>query len=140
MVKIIRKPAKNVDFNLSKFGKSELYKKEETIEEKEREIKQKFLEIKNSEKLIRKIQSRMEMRAENIIQREKILKEKKTELQKMVSLWADFNKINLNNLTRDEFMRIVHSQKGFISDLLEHYINSIKNEKQYIRRIKELDK
>ena len=137
MVKIIRKPAKNVNFGLPKAERSDFFMEKENTEKKENEIKKKFLEIKSSEKLIRKMQSKAE--TENILQKEKNLKEKNTELRNMVSLWADLNKINFNDMPREEIIKIINSQKGFITDLFEHYIWEIKNEKQYIQKIKELE-
>jgi len=138
MIKIIRRPARNVNFDSPKIEKSESYREEKANEKKEKEIKNKFSEIKNSEKVIRHIQSKIEMQTENIPQREKALKQKKEELEKMASLWANISKINLDNLTREEFMKVINSQKGFIKHLLEHYMISMKNEKQDIQKIKQL--
>lgn len=36
--------------------------------------------------------------------------------------------------------KIVNSQKGFIRDLLEHYISSAKKEKEYLEKINKLEK
>lgn len=121
MVKINRRPGRRVNFGS---------KIEKPVLKEEEEIKEKFLEIKQVEKKLIEIQSK------NSQEREERIGQKEIELKKILDLWDDLDRIDLNTLEKKNLIKIINSQKNFIQDFLEHYINSTKNEKKYIQKIK----
>lgn len=131
MVRLIRRPGKKVDFREDVIGGA--------MDKKENEIKKKFSEIKKTGETIRRIQSGSDIQTEGVLENERKISQKQVELQRMASLWEDLNNIDLSDLGREEIMKILNSQKSFIKDLLENYINSTKKEKQYIWRLKRFE-
>jgi hypothetical protein len=125
MVKINRRPGRRVNFD-SKIIEKPVLKEEE-------EIKEKFLEIKQVEKKLIEIQSK------NNHEREERITQKEIELKKILDLWDDLNRIDLNILEKNNLIKIINSQKNFIQDFLKHYINSTKNEKNIYKKSKELN-
>jgi len=123
MVKINRRPGRRVNFDS---------KIEKPVLKEEEEIKEKFLEIKQVEKKLIEIQSK------NNQEREERITQKEIELKKILDLWDDLNRIDLNILEKKNLIKIINSQKNFIQDFLEHYINSTKNEKKYIQKIQRI--
>ena len=126
MVKVVRKIGKKIDFDSVK-------SKSLVIDEERSEIRETFSEIKKSEEALSKIQK---IQAKGILGKEKRINQKQVELKRMINLWKDLNKINLEELRKSEIISVVNSQKKFIKDLLRHYIISIKEEKEYIQKIK----
>lgn len=140
MINIRRQQGKKIDFDDVNIRKPMLDRKERDIGRKEDLIKRKFSELKNVEETIVKIQSEIESKTQTINQKEKSLIEKEQQILKMAELWKNLNEINLNSLNEEEVKKIVNSQKGFIRDLLEHYTDSTKKEKEYVNKIEELEK
>ena len=126
MVKVVRKIGKKIDFDSVK-------SKSLVIDEERSEIRETFSEIKKSEEALSKIQK---IQAKGILGKEKRINQKQVELKRMINLWKDLNKINLEELRKSEIISVVNSQKKFIKDLLKHHIISIKEEKEYIQKIK----
>lgn len=140
MIETIRQPAIKVSFSSSEMKAPMLDKKEKMISMREEEIKERFSELKNVEETIRDIQGEIQNKTQTIAQKEGALIEKEQQIVKMAELWKNLNEINLNSLNEEEVKKIVNSQKGFIRDLLEHYVGSSKKEKEYTGRIEELEK
>ena len=133
MVKIIRIPARKVNFNDEKIKKPMLDRKEKEINLKEKQIKKKFSDLKKAEEIVNQIQNQINTQTTDI-------QNKEQELIKMANLWGELNNLNLSSLNQQEVNKIANSQKGFIADLLKHYLDSTRNEKEYLRKIEKLEK
>jgi len=114
MVKTIRKIGRRVNFNSETKG---------VVLKGEDEIRKVFSEIKIMLNRIKKIQSKLKSSKIKIKERKNLIKEKRERAKKMVNLWNSLTGIDANNLKKEEFVKIINSQKNFINDLLGDYSN-----------------
>ncbi len=112
MIKIVRKPGRKVDFDS---------KKEPVVLKGKSAIKKEFSEIKRLVTKIKKINSRLKNKKIKVIEKEKLIDEKKENTREMIELWNNLRRADLNVLGKGESIKIINSQKNFIDDLLEHY-------------------
>ena len=112
MIKIIRKPGRRVDFDS---------KTEQVVLKGKDEIREGFSEIKKLVNRIKKIDSRLKNKRIKVIEKEKLIDEKKETTRKIIDLWNGLRKADLNELKKSESIKIINSQKNFIDDLLEYY-------------------
>ena len=112
MIKIIRKPGRKVDFNS---------KTEQVVLKGKDGIRKGFSEIKKVVNRIKKIDSRLKNKKIKVIEKEKLVDEKKENTRKMIDLWNNLRRADLNELRKGESIKIINSQKKFIDDLLKYH-------------------
>lgn len=112
MVKVIRRSGRRVDLDS---------KTEQIIFRGNDEIKEGFSEIRTIVCEIKNIRSKLRYSKLKDAERKELVKEKKENIKKMVSLWNSLSRIDLSELRKEESIKIVNSQKKFIDDLLEYY-------------------
>ena len=112
MVKVIRRVGRRVDFNSEVSG---------VVLKSGNEIKKEFSEIKKVVNRIKKIDLKLKNKKIRVIEKEELIDEKKENEKKMINLWNDLRRADLNGLKKEESTKIINSQKNFIDDLLEYY-------------------
>ena len=142
-MKVIRTPARKVDFENQRIiePRREVvlrdvakFKSFDTSEE----IDEKIKELEQTTELVGKIQDEIEKRTNGLEEKERLLEEKEKELEKMAVLWTSLNDLNLKELNKEELKKIVSEQKGFVSDLLESYIDSSEKEGKLMEEVSKL--
>jgi hypothetical protein len=126
MIKVVRNPARKIEF-----------KNQELVEPPKPTPKTKPVAKYNQpkeENQNKEIHEEIESITKMLEKKEQQLSQKEQELEKMAVLWANLNDIDLKTINQEEIKNITSDQKGFIKDLLEHYLDS--EEKQKILKEK----
>jgi len=139
-IKVVRNPARKIDFKDKilvepprQTPKTKPVAKFKQNPKDKQDINEKLKELEETTNLIEKIQEEIDTKTKNLEEKEQQLSQKEIELEKMAILWTSLNNIDIKSLKPDELKKITSEQKGFIKDLLEHYIES----EEKIKKIQE---
>ncbi|MBU2616896.1 MAG: bacteriocin [Nanoarchaeota archaeon] len=141
MLKVIRSPARRIDFKKEKFiepARGQRVLKDVAKFENAKRVDERLKALESAGEIVEKIQEEIDARVGSIEEREKLLIKKEKELGKMAELWASLNNLDLKELNKEDLKNIVGGQKGFVKELIESYIESSGREKELIDKIEKL--
>ena len=129
VIKVVRSPARKIDF-----------KNQELVEPPKQTPKTKPAAKYNKPiEPNKEIYKEIDSITKNLEEKEKLINQKEKDLEKMAVLWTSLNDLKLEGLKQDEIKKITLEQKGFIKDLLEHYIKSEEKQKLLEQEIQRTD-
>ena len=131
-MKAFRKEGKKVNFN------SEVMKKP-MLDRRENEIENKIKEVVKAEGLLSDIQLQIDNQEKSIEEREQSLEVRERSIEAMAGIWKELNSLKLSEIDDNDIKNMIADQSGFVKDLLAHYLESNKKEKDLTRRINVLE-